>query len=154
MIYTTPFYAVTKALYTVLSSESSTVGLEWFDSSVPIEEIDDYFKNQSEFAYGIFGTSEADCEANKDLAVWNMNLTVEIYSNYKGRKVISQKLEALLNYLCTQTTLDAMQTVLAAEDFHMVKCTVGALRINLPMYSDNGVWQSGSTTLSFTISQI
>ena len=32
--------------------------------------------------------------------------------------------------------------------------TVGVLRINLPIYSDNGVWQSGNTNISFRVSQL
>ncbi len=154
MIYKTPFMAISKAVYTVLSSNGNGIGLEWFDSAVPINEIEDYFKNQAEFAYGIFGAADADCVANKDTAVWESTLQLEIYSNYKGRKVIAQKLEALLNYMSGDAGVSAMQSALNAEGFALVSMTVGALRINLPIYSDNGVWQSGSTNISFRVSQL
>ena len=152
MIYKAPFTAITKALYTVLNNNQS-VGLDWFDSAVPINEIDDYFKTQAEFAYGIFGQSDADCAPNKLAVVWDGSLQLEIYSNYKGRKVVAQKLEALLNYL-SNDGFAALNTELSKEGYSLVSLTLGALRVNLPMYSDNGIWQSGGTTIRFQLHQL
>ena len=103
MIYKVPFVAISKAVYAVLSDTNNHIGLEWFDSAVPIYEIEDYFKSQAEFAYGIFGAADADCTPAKTVAVWDSTLQLEIYSNYKGRKVIAEKLEAVLNYLSRKT---------------------------------------------------
>ena len=153
MIYKAPFTAINKALYSVLTNNQA-VALEWFDSAVPINEIDDYFKVQSEFAYGIFGESDADCRPNKTAVVWDGSLQLEIYSNYKGRKVVAQKLEALLNYLSSDTGFAALNTALSAEGYALVSLTVGSLRVNLPTYSENGVWQSGGTIISFQLHQL
>lgn len=151
MIFRAPFYAVTKAVYSALKAMPD--GLEWFDSSVPIPEIEDFFKAQPEFAYGIFGASTADCMPNKDIAVWQCSLNLDIYSNYKGRKAISIQLEKLLNYFSTQEGWDAIQTALGAEGFSMIDIRVGALSINPPIYAELGVWQSGSTQLNFRVQQ-
>lgn len=153
MIYRAPFTAITKALYTVLKNNRE-VALEWFDSAVPMSEIDEYFKAQSEFCYGVFGESDADCTPNKTEAVWDGTLRLEIYSNYKGRKIVAAKLEALLNYLSSDTGFAALSMALGAEGFVLVSLTVGALRVNLPMYSPEGVWQSGSTGIRFRVHQI
>lgn len=154
MIYKVPFVAISKAVYAVLSDTNNNIGLEWFDSAVPINEIEDYFKSQAEFAYGIFGAADADCTPNKTAAVWDSTLQLEIYSNYKGRKVIAQKLEAVLNYLSSEDGKNAIQSALNTEGFALISMTVGVLRVNLPIYSDNGVWQSGSTNISFRVSQL
>lgn len=154
MIYKVPFVAISKAMYVVLSDTNNNIGLEWFDSAVPINEIDDYFKSQAEFAYGIFGAADADCTPNKTAAVWDSTLQLEIYSNYKGRKVIAQKLEAVLNYLSSEDGKSAIQSALNEEGFALISMTVNVLRVNLPIYSDNGVWQSGSTNISFMVSQL
>ena len=154
MIYKVPFVAISKAVYAVLSDTNNNIGLEWFDSAVPINEIDDYFKSQAEFAYGIFGAADADCTPNKTAAVWDSTLQLEIYSNYKGRKVIAQKLEAVLNYLSSEDGKNAIQSALNTEGFALISMTVNVLRVNLPIYSDNGVWQSGSTNISFRVSQL
>ena len=154
MIYKVPFVAISKAVYAVLSDTNNGIGLEWFDSAVPINEIEDYFKSQAEFAYGIFGAADADCTPAKTVAVWDSTLQLEIYSNYKGRKVIAEKLEAVLNYLSSEAGKNAIQAALNAEGFTLVSMTVNALRINLPIYSDNGVWQSGSTNISFKVNQL
>lgn len=82
-----------------------------------------------------------------DMASWNMSLQLEIYSNYKGRKVIAEKLEALLNYLSGDTGWDALQKELYADGYQLISIKVGSLRTNLPVYSDTGVWQNGGTTL-------
>lgn len=155
MIYKTPFTAISKAIYAALSDNTNGIGLEWFDSAVPIDEINDYFKNCAEFAYGIFGSAEADCTPNKDTAIWDSSLALEIYSNYKGRKIVAEKLEAVLNYISSETGKNAIQHALNVDGFVLVSMTVGPLRINLPIYSiEAGVWQSGSTEITFRVTQL
>jgi hypothetical protein len=153
MIYRAPFTAITKSLNTVLKNNSA-IGLEWFDSAVPINEIDDYFRTQAQFAYGVYGESDADCKPNKTAVVWDGGLQLEIYSNYKGRKIVAQKLEALLNYLSSDTGFAALSTALGAEGYVLVALTVGPMRVNLPMYSEKGVWQSGGTSIRFQLHQV
>ena len=154
MIYKTPFTAISKAVYSALSDANNDIGLSWFDSAVPINEIDNYFKTQAEFAYGIFGTADADCTPNKDTAIWDSSLQLDVYSNYKGRKVVAEKLEAVLNYLSSDEGTAAIQAALNDEGFALISMTVGALRINLPIYGDNGVWQSGGTNVVFRVNQL
>lgn len=151
MIYKAPFYAVQKAVYTALSQSDS--GLQWYDSAVPIEEIAELHKNQAEFAYGIMGAQDADCDSNKDTAFWNASIRLDVYSNYKGKKVITKTLEALLNYFCSEG-YDKLQEVFYAEGFVMTSLSVGSLVVNAPMYSDIGVWQSGGTRVTFKLTQL
>lgn len=154
MIYKAPFTAISTALYGAVSAEECPIGIDWFDSSVPIEEIESLFRDQAEFAYGIFGASDADCTPNKDFAIWDASLRLEIYSNYKGRKVVADKLEALLNFLGSDVGYNAIQAGLNAQGFALVSIRVGGLRVNLPIYSENGVWQSGSTDVVFKLNQL
>ena len=153
-IYKVPFVAISKALYAALNDKNCPVGLNWFDSAVPIEEINNYFKTQAEFAYGVFGASGADCTANKTTVVWDADIQLEVYSNYKGRKVVAEKLDAVLNYISGDAGYYAIQAVLNAAGYALVSVTAGSIGINLPIYSDNGVWQSGGLRLSFRISQL
>ncbi|MBQ1576704.1 MAG: hypothetical protein IIZ83_07065 [Oscillospiraceae bacterium] len=154
MIYKAPFTAIITALYGAISPEECPIGIDWFDSAAPIEEIESLFRDQAEFAYGIFGTSDADCTPNKDSAIWEASLRLEIYSNYKGRKVVADKLEALLNYLSSDAGYQAIQTGLNDHGFALVSIRVGGLRVNLPIFSENGVWQSGSTDVVFKLNQL
>lgn len=154
MIYKAPFTAITTALYGAVSGDSCPIGIDWFDSAVPIEEIEALFRDQEEFAYGVFGASDADCTPNKDAAVWDASMQLEIYSNYKGRKVIADKLEALLNYFSSDEGYNAIQRSLNENGFSLVSIRVGGLRVNLPLYSENGVWQSGGTDVVFRLNQL
>lgn len=151
MIYKAPFYAMQKAVYAAFSQ--SSIDLQWYDSAVPIEEIAELHKNQAEFAYGIMGTQDADCETNKDTAFWNASIRLDVYSNYKGKKVVTKTLEALLNYFCSDGYYK-LQEVFAGEGFALTSLSIGALVVNAPMYSDIGVWQSGGTRLTFKLTQM
>ncbi len=153
MIYKAPFSAITTAFFGAVSVEGCPIGLDWFDSSVPIEEIDALFQGQAEFAYGIMGASDADCTAAKNAAIWDASLQLEIYSNYKGRKIVADKLEALLNYLSSADGYNAIQSRLNSNGFALVSIRVDGMRINLPMYSENGIWQSGRTEVFFRLNQ-
>ncbi len=153
MLFKAPFTAVTSALYSVLSAEGNS-DIEWFDSAVPIKEIEEYFKNQAEFAYGIFGASDADVVSNKTVAIWDCSLQLEIYSNYKGRKVIAEQLAAFLNLLSSGNGQAALQAALNAEGFVLISMEYSPLRVNLPIYSDNGIWQSGSVNMTFRVHQL
>ena len=152
MKYKAPFYAVSKATYGAL--QASNIGLQWFDSSVPFEEIESQFRGLEEMSYGVFGDSRADCQPNKDLAVWDCSLSLDIYSNYKGRKIISQNLEALLNYFSDDEGWNNLQAIFLQEGYKMISLQVGELRINRPIYLDIGVWQNGNTSISFKIEQV
>lgn len=151
MNYKTPFYAANLAIYQALSKSGE---MEWFDSSVPVFEIEDYFKKQEEFCYGIVGAEEADCKANNDMVQWVISTDLEIYSNYKGRKVIACKLEELMNFFSSQNGWDTMQDVLHANGFNLTGITVGSMRINLPMYSEKGIWQSGTVNIALQLDQL
>lgn len=150
MIYTSPFVATSKALYAALNS---SLGIEWFDSAVPMAEITDHFKNQERFEYGVFGESDADCADNKDTAVWTSTMNLEIYSNYRGRKRIAETLEKLLNYLSSDEGWKKLAASFVANGFTLVSIKVGRLHINLPIYSDIGIWQSGETQIEFILNQ-
>ena len=152
--YKVPFVAISKALYSAFNDKKCDVGLSWFDSAVPINEIESLFKTQAEFAYGVFGASEVDATANKTAIVWDADIQLEVYSNYKGRKVVAEKLEAVLNYISSDTGYNAIQSVLNTAGYSIVNINAGNIGINLPIYSDNGVWQSGGIRLSFRINQL
>lgn len=151
MNYKAPFYAVNLSLYKALSGKKD---MEWFDASVPVFEIEDYFRHQAEFDYGIIGAAKADCRPNDDVVLWAVSTDMEVYSNYKGRKRIAEKLETLLNFLSSQEGWDTLQDILHANGFHLWRVTVNNMRINLPVYSEKGIWQSGAASVVLEIAQL
>lgn len=151
MAYKVPFYAAQSALYKVLSAADAS--LSWFDAGASIEEIEGFYKSQQFFAYGIMGAADADAEPNKDAIVWNARLDLEIYSNYQGKKDVSKRLEAVVNYLCCDAAWNNLDEAFAEEGFTLISISVGSLRVNLPVIGDSGVWQSGATSLILKIGQ-
>lgn len=139
------------SLYKALSGKKD---MEWFDASVPVFEIEDYFRHQAEFDYGIIGAAKADCRPNDDVVLWAVSTDMEVYSNYKGRKRIAERLETLLNFLSSQEGWDTLQDILQANGFHLWRVTVNNMRINLPVYSEKGIWQSGAASVVPEIAQL
>lgn len=149
MIYKLPFTAMTKALLKALKAEGN---LEWFDSAVPIFEIEQYFQERAEFEYGIMGASTLKSDSNKDTVIWRGSLSLEIYSNYRGRKLIAEHLEHMLNYL-SHDGFEVMQKSFADDGYALVSINIDDFSINMPIYGDNGIWQSGVTAINFVLQQ-
>lgn len=147
-----PLYAATMAIYQALSGTRAT-GLEWYEGGTDIEEIENNFKTQAVFSYGILGAADAD-QNDKVEDVWDYNIQLEIYSNYPGRKEVAQKLQELMAALCTENVWDAIENALAPEGFKIIKMSIGPHRLNLPIRGDNGVWQSGSLNVTMKLNQI
>lgn len=147
-----PLYAATMAIYQALSS-TGAAGLEWYEGGTDIEEIENNFKTQAVFGYGILGAADAD-QNDKVEDVWDYNIQLEIYSNYPGRKEVAQKLQELMAALCTENVWDAIENALAPEGFKMIKMSIGPHRLNLPIRGDNGIWQSGNLNVTMKLNQI
>lgn len=150
MTYKLPFTAISKALYATLNGQ----GLEWFDSAVPIAEIEDYFRSQAEFSYGILGAADMDARDTKTGPVWTMTINLQIYSNYRGRKDVAQKLEATFCRLVSPDGRAALNASLNTDGFTLVDLTIGAVSISLPIVGDAGEWQNGSINLKIRVGQL
>ena len=146
-----PLYAATMAIYQALTG-TGACGLEWYEGGTDIDEIEENFKNQATFCFGILGAADADQNDKVD-DVWDYNIQLEIYSNYPGRKVVAQKLQELMTALCTLSVWDAIDNALAPE-FKVIKMSIGPHRLNLPIRGDNGNWQSGSLNVTIKLNQI
>lgn len=147
-----PLYPATMALYKALSSVRAC-GLDWYEGGTDIDEIEDDFKNQDSFCYGILGAADADQNDKVD-DIWDYNIQLEIYSNYPGRKIVAQKLQELLKALCMPEVWEVMDEALAPEGFTTIKMDAGPYRLNLPIRGEKGNWQSGSVSLTIKINQI
>jgi len=147
-----PLYAATMAIYQALHG-AGAAGLEWYEGGTDIDEIENNFKNQATFCYGILGAADVD-QNDKVEDIWDYNIQLEIYSNYPGRKEVAQKLQELMAALCTLNVWDAIDNALAPEGFKMIKMSIGPHRLNLPIRGDNGVWQSGSLNVTMKLNQI
>lgn len=149
-MYKVPFTALQAALYAAL--KDSDVGIEFFDAGVAPSDIENYYKDQSEYAYGVFGAATADADALKDGIVWTVGLDIEVYSNYRGRKAVADILGKLLDFLAGGA-VEEINKQLVPEGFGLITLSLARLRTNLPVYSDSGIWQSGGTTLTFKMTQ-
>ncbi len=147
-----PLYPAIMALYHALK-DGAAGGLQWFDGGASNEEIEASFRNQSSFFYGIIGAAEAD-QVDGVEDIWEVSIQLEIYSNYSGRKIVAQKLQALQTYLCQDAAWLAIESKLLSESFRMISLSIGPHRINQPIFSDAGNWQSGSVNITLKLNQV
>lgn len=151
--YRVPFTAATQALRETLEA-CDELDLLWFDADTQPEEINVMFKTQEEFAYGIFAGSDADTREVKSGVLWDFWLDLEIYSNYKGRKRVAQKLEALINYLSSDEGFGLLCGKLSKKGFSVLSVSTGKLHISLPIHDNLGMWQNGSVPLVLHLEQV
>ncbi|MBQ0066781.1 MAG: hypothetical protein KBS60_01145 [Phascolarctobacterium sp.] len=150
MRYRVPFYSVGKALYAALAEIDGT---KWFQASTTPDEVKAQFKGRNEYLYGIIGSIAANVDDNKDVAIWRVPVQLELYSSYKGNKVLAQEIEAVVNYFS-----DAEKTImaekLAADGFSLISLEINDMSINSPIDSDEGSWTMGGMQLVICIGQV
>ena len=147
-----PLYPATMALYQVLCN-GDACGLEWYEGGSDIEEIDGDFRDQATFSYGILGAAEADQNDRVD-DIWDYSIVLEIYSSYPGRKVVAQKLQELMSFLCQETTWQSLDALLNPEGFTTISMSIGPHRLNPAIRGDNGNWQSGSVNVVIKLNRV
>lgn len=152
-----PLYPATKALYQTLQHggvlNGGACGLEWYEGGSDIEEIEDDFKGQATFCYGILGVAEAD-QNDRDNDIWDYSIQLEIYSNYPGRKIVAQKLQELMVFLSQPSTWQQLDEILLPEGFTTISMSIGPHRLNPAIRGENGNWQSGSVNVTIKLNQV
>ncbi len=151
-VYRIPFRAATKALLEVLES-CTELDLNWFDGGTSPEAVHNSYKQQAEFAYGIFANSDVGIPDNKSVILWDFWLDLEIYSNYKGRLVVAQKIETLINYLSSESGFGQLCTKLSNSGYKLLSIDLGQMHFGLPVHGDYGLWQNGSVPLILHLEQ-
>lgn len=147
-----PLYPGTMALYQALET-GEACGLQWFEGGTDIDEIEDEFREQATFSYGILGAAEAD-QNDKVSTIWDYSIQLEVYSNYPGRRTVAQKLQELMRFLWQTATWDTIDGLLAPEGFTIISMKIGPHRLNPAIKGGNGSWQSGSVNLVMKLNQI
>ena len=147
-----PLYPATMALYKTLKA-GEACGLTWYEGDTDIDEIDANFRDQAAFGYGILGAVDAD-QNDKVNTIWDYSIQLEIFSSYPGRKIVAEKLNELMNFMCQGTTWSSLEKLLAPEGFTIISMNIGPHRLNPAIRGDNGTWQSGSVNLVMKLNQI
>lgn len=147
-----PLYPATMALYQTLKN-SGACGIGWYEGGEDIDEIESGFRDQTAICYGILGAANAD-QNDKDDDIWDYNILIEIYSNYPGRKIVAQKQQELLTFLCQASTWESLDALLKPEGFVTISMSIGPYQINPAIRGDNGNWQSGGVNVTIKLNKI
>lgn len=147
-----PLYPAIMAVYHALK-DGAAGDVRFFDGGTSDEEIEAEFRNQATFFYGIIGAAEADQRDGVD-DIWDVEIQLEIYSNYSGRKIVTQKLQAVQTYLCQAAAWDKIESKLLSEDFTLISISIGSHRINQAIFGEAGVWQNGSVPITLKLNQV
>lgn len=141
MIYKLPITTVQTAVYQLF--KKAIDGYEVFDESTPYQEGEippDHF-----VVIGPISTQPQ--RAKTDSLLWKVAMTMDGYSNYQGKKKISEILNDVVVLMTSGTYL------LTFEGYELQDVIVEQVRVQAEEWSDGKIWQHGSADITLTLEQ-
>ena len=143
MIRTEPITAVQAAVYKTLNK--CLEGYPILDDSTPFE---DGKPPASEFC--VIGPISTVPDGGKtDVALWNCTVTIDVYSDYCGKKIINQMLDEIVTVL----TMTAESDALIIENYNLINLNIELVEVHAEDWSDNRIWQHGTVRTALKIEQ-
>lgn len=84
-----------------------------------------------------------------DVALWNCTVTIDVYSDYCGKKIINQMLDEIVTVL----TMTAESDALIIENYNLINLNIELVEVHAEDWSDNRIWQHGTVRTALKIEQ-
>lgn len=152
MIFKAPLIAFQSELYAMLSN-ADEMTFSVYDSSMTISEILNSLKNQEIVNYGVIAdVSCSPTSAKADSVMWRVNVRIELFSTYRGRKQVADMINAI-GSVATQYA-DVFDANLAAKGYRLIKMEAGESVIGGAVEANGIVWQNGYINLNYQLYQL
>ena len=139
MIRTVPISIIQEGVYKTLTA--CVEGYEIVDDSTPFEN-----GKMPKKSFGVIGPITAvPEEAKTDTAIWNVTVTIDVYSNYPGKKEINAMVDDIV-YILTAADI-------TFEKYKNLNQTVEMVEIRAEDTESGEVWQHGSVRIIFKVEQ-
>lgn len=153
MIFKIPLIPFQSELYRLLSDTEDGVGFPVFDSGVSLDEILPQLKSMAAAELAtIADVSCSQSSAKVDAIRWMVNVRIELFSTYKGRKRVAEMMNAI-GFTVTKFQ-NAFGANLAHKGYDLVDVSVGESIIGTPITEGGITWQNGYITLRYQLAQI
>lgn len=152
MVFAPPYTELQTEFYKLMTN-ADEMDFEVYDSGMSIQEIMGSLKLMNTINYGIIaditGTQTA---AKTDAIIWQMNIRLELFSNYKGRKQIADMINTVAKVVTTYQ--NEFNANLCQKGYFVVRNQIGESAIGSAIGDGNLTWQNGYITITYFLSQL
>lgn len=139
MINTVPITAVQTAVYKALTKY--TTGYPVIDDTTPLE--DGILPADAVCIIG--GITAVPQVTKNDAVIWETTITIDVYSNYRGKKVINGMVDDIV------TVLSGAE--LECNGYDVLMRNVDIVEVRAEDFVDDHIWQHGIVRFVFRVSQ-
>lgn len=144
MIYRSPLTELQRALYKTLSSH--VVGYQVYDSATPIEELVEQYKGLEAIGLAIINDlSIRPTPYKSDALLWDADLRIDLFSNYRGKLKINEMIDDMMTILTS--------CPLELDSFTVMNVDISNANVGAGLRQGPITWQQGYVEVSFKISQ-
>ena len=152
MIFNAPLIAFQSELYNMFSN-ADEINFAVYDSALTIDEILSSLKNQDIVNYGVIADiSCTPSSAKADSVMWRVNVRIELFSTYRGRKQIADMIN-LIGGVATQYQKE-FDANLATKGYRLIKMEAGESVIGGAIAANGIAWQNGYINLNYQLYQL
>ena len=152
MVFAPPYTELQTEFYKLMTN-ADEMDFEVYDSGMSIQEIMGSLKLMNTINYGVIaditGTQTA---AKTDAIIWQMNIRLEMFSNYKGRKQIADMINTVAKVVTTYQ--NEFNANLCQKGYFVVRNQIGESAIGSAIGDGNLTWQNGYITITYFLSQL
>lgn len=152
MIFNAPLIAFQSELYSMLGN-ADEMTFDVYDSALTVNEILDSLKEQEIVNYGVL--ADVACtpsSAKADSVMWRVNVRIELFSTYRGRKQIADMIN-LIGSVATQYQ-EEFDANLAAKGYRLIRMEAGESVIGGAIEANGIIWQNGYINLNYQLYQL
>lgn len=152
MIFNAPLIAFQSELYSMFSN-ADEMTFAVYDSALTVNEILDSLKEQEIINYGVL--ADVACtpsSAKADSIMWRVNVRIELFSTYRGRKQIADMIN-LIGSVATQYQKE-FDANLAAKGYRLIRMEAGESVIGGAIEANGIIWQNGYINLNYQLYQL
>ena len=152
MIFNAPLIAFQSELYSMLSN-ADEMNFEVYDSALTVDEILASLKEQEIVNYGVL--ADVACtpsSAKADSVMWRVNVRIELFSTYRGRKQIADMIN-LIGSVATQYQKE-FDANLAAKGYRLIRMEAGESVIGGAIEANGIIWQNGYINSNYQLYQL
>lgn len=152
MVFYAPLIPFQSELYKLLA-KADEMNFSVYDSALTVAEILGSLKNQEVVNYGVIADiSCTPSSAKADSVMWRVNVRVELFSTYRGRKQIADMINLIGSVITSYR--DAFEANLAFKGYSVVDQKIGESVIGNAIEANGIIWQNGYINLNYQLYQL
>lgn len=152
MIFATPFIPFQTELLKMLTN-ADEMSFSVYDSCMSVSEILESLKTLEDIHYGVIAdVSCTPASAKADSIMWRVNVRIEVFSTYSGRKQVAEMINAI-GSVATQYA-EIFNINLQPKGYSVIRQEVGESVVGTALAANGLTWQNGYINLVYHLYQL